>query len=81
MEVGDGDGVYIQGRDDGRPDGYANDVNALMESAGYTQILSHCCGEQKNDHVYVRNDFRSPLFKYDGKPRLMKEENREIVEP
>ena len=52
-----------------------------MESAGYTQILSHCCGEQKNDHVYVRNDFRSPLFKYDGKPRLMKEENREIVEP
>ena len=78
--MGDGDGVYVLGRDKGVIGGYGNEVTKVMEKAGYTKIISFCCGTQNIDHVYARNDFRSPLFKHDGKPRLMKEQNRELVE-
>ena len=68
------------GRDNGVIGGYGNDVTEMMTKAGYTKILSFCCGDQKIDHVYVRNDFRSPLFGKDEKPKLMKEVNLELVE-
>ena len=45
-----------------------------MDNVGYTKILNGVIkwGKQyKWDHVYVRNDFRSPFFKNDGKPKLM----------
>ena len=68
------------GRDNGVVGGYGNDVTETMTSVGYTKILSFCCGDHKIDHVYVRNDVRSPIFKNDGKPRLMREVNLELVE-
>ena len=69
------------GRDNGVIGGYGNDVTKVMTAAGYTKVLSFCCGSHKIDHVYVRNDFRSPAFKNgDGIPRLMKEVNLELEE-
>ena len=44
-----------------------------MIESGYTKVLDQCCEDMKLDNVYVRNDLRSPLFKHDGKPRLMKD--------
>ena len=69
------------GRDNGIIGGYGNDVTETMVKVGYTKILSFCCGKiAKIDHVYVRNDFRSPLFGKDEKPKLMKEVNLELVD-
>lgn len=51
----------------------------MMVAAGYTHVLEYCCGAAKIDHVFVRNDFRSPIFKPDGIPKLMKEVNLDLV--
>ena len=59
---------------------YGEKVDKVMLAAGYTKILNLCCDEIKLDNVYVRNDFRSPLFKYDGRPRLMQSKNNAIIE-
>ncbi len=48
---------------------YGKKVSQVMESAGYTKVL-----EKSIDHIYVRNDFRSPFFKHDGKPRFIKDQ-------
>ena len=57
IEVGD------NGRD---PDG----VDNLMKSVGYTKVVDLLGGL---DNIYVRNDFRSPVFgKEDATPILMK---------
>ena len=55
------------GRNNGADGSYGNKVSEVMDEAGYTKVL-----EKSIDHLYVRNDFRSPFFKYDGKPRAMK---------
>ena len=54
------------GRDNGVPGSYGANIHKVMEEAGYTKVL-----EKSIDYLYVRNDFRSPIFKNDGKPRLM----------
>lgn len=59
-------------------DRYGEKVDEVMIAAGYTKILDKL---ENLDNVYVRNDFRSPLFKYDGKPRLMKSKYNELIEP
>ena len=80
IEVGDRDGVYTLGRDNGVLGSHANNITKVMVSAGYTEVLDHCCGAQPIDNVYVRNDFRSSVFKHDGKPRLMRDVNLDFVE-
>ena len=58
---------------------YGDKVDAVMVNAGYTKILNLCCDKWKLDNVYARNDFRSSLFKYDGKPRLMKSKHSALI--
>ena len=73
--------MYIEGRDNGVVGSQGNRVTTFLEANGYTKVIDHCCGNQKLDHVYVRNDVRNfPLFKLDGKPRLMRDLNRTLVE-
>merc|ERR1712141_294158 len=80
IEVGDGTGVFTLGRDNGVVGSHGKRIADLMVAAGYTHVLEYCCGRQKIDHVFVRNDFRYPVFKPDGIPRLMKEVNLDLVD-
>ena len=80
IEVGDINGVFGIGRDNEVFGSHADNITKVMESAGYTKVLDHCCGTNRIDNVYVRNDFRSSVFKYDGKPRLMRDVNLTFVE-
>ena len=69
IEVGDKNGVFTIGRDNGVLGSHANNITKVMESARYTKVLDHCCGDNV-DNVYVRNEFRSSVFKYDGKFKI-----------
>ena len=64
--------VYGNGRDK-----MPQKVKEQMQKSGYTRVISAL---RFTDDIYVRNDFRSPLFKYDGKPRLMKSRNNKLIE-
>ena len=53
--------VYGNGRD-------PNDVSVFMRKSGYTKVVSALKG---TDDIYVRDDFRSPIFGPDQKPKSM----------
>ena len=45
-----------------------HEVNEFMRTSGYTKVVSELGGA---DDIFVRNDFRSPIFGDDQKPKLM----------
>ena len=53
--------MYGNGRD-------ATKVGDLMSESGYTKVAS---GLKLTDDLYVRNDFRSPIFGPDEIPKLI----------
>ena len=53
--------VFGNGRDE-------DEVSKTMRKSGYTKVVSSLKG---TDDIYVRNDFRSPVFGPDKKPKLM----------